>query len=92
MQKHRQIQLVEPDHIHFWVDMYPDNNIPQPVKSFKSTSTKAVIDQFPGEFRKTYWKGRSLWGRQKGMVSCGGAPLDIGFDYVRGQAGVSDES
>ena len=83
---------VEPDHIHFLVDMHPDNNISQLIKSFKSASTKAVITQFPGEFRKTYWKGRSLWGRQKGIVSCGGAPLEIVKAYVRGQAGVPEKS
>lgn len=82
---------VEPDHIHFLVSLHPDNNISQLVKSFKSASTKAVIDQFPNEFRATYWKGRSLWGRQKGIVSCGGAPLEIVKAYVRGQAGVDCE-
>jgi putative transposase len=72
--------------------MHPDNNISQLIKSFKSASTKAVIAQFPGEFRKTYWKGRSVWGRQKGIVSCGGAPLEIVKAYVCGQAGVPEKS
>jgi len=82
---------VEPDHIHFLVSLHPDNNISQLVKSFKSASTKAVIAQFPEEFRKTYWKGRSLWGRQKAIISCGGAPLAIVMEYVKNQAGVEGE-
>jgi putative transposase len=80
----------EPDHIHFLVSLHPDNNISQLVKSFKSVSTKAVIAKFPQDFQRTYRRGRSLWGRQKGIVSCGGAPLEIVKEYVRGQAGVPD--
>lgn len=81
---------VEPDHIHFLVSLHPDNNISQLVKSFKSVSTKVVIAKFPQEFQRTYSRGRSVWGRQKGIVSCGGAPLEIVKEYVRGQAGVPD--
>jgi putative transposase len=82
---------VEPDYIHFLVSLHPDNNISQLVKSFKSASTKAVIAQFPSEFRQTYWKGRSLWGRQKAIISCAGAPLATVMEYVKSQAGVEGE-
>lgn len=79
---------VEPDHIHLLVDLHPDNNISQLIKSFKSVSSKAVKEKFPNEYRKTYWRGSGVWGRQKGIVSCGGAPLEIVKEYVRGQSGV----
>ena len=78
----------EPDHIHFLVDLHPDNNISQLVKSWKSVSSKDVMAQFPAEYKKTYWKGRGIWGRQKAIVSCGGAPLDTIKQYVQNQAGV----
>ena len=78
----------EPDHIHFLIDLHPDNNISQLVKSLKSVSTKDIKAQFPTEYKATYWRGSGVWGRQKGIISCGGAPLDIVKQYVQNQAGV----
>ena len=78
----------EPDHIHFLIDLHPDNNISQLVKSLKSVSTKNIKTKFPAEYKQTYWRGSGVWGRQKGIVSCGGAPLDIVKQYVQNQAGV----
>ena len=90
--KMRKSELVEwgaePDHIHFLIDLHPDNNISQLVKSLKSVSTKDIKAQFPTEYKATYWRGSGVWGRQKGIISCGGAPLDIVKQYVQNQAGV----
>jgi putative transposase len=72
----------ELDHIHFLIDLHPDNNISMLIKSMKSVSSQIVQQEFPVEFRKTYGSGTSLWGRQKGISSCGGAPLEIVKNYI----------
>ncbi len=74
----------EPDHIHLLVDLHPDNNISQLVKSLKSATSQMVQKEFPAEFARSYW-GTSLWGRQKFIVSCGGAPLEIVQQYIANQ-------
>jgi putative transposase len=74
----------EPDHIHLLVDLHPDNNISQLVKSLKSATSKMIQKEFPTEFLHTY-QGTALWGRQKFIVSCGGAPLEIIQQYIANQ-------
>jgi putative transposase len=74
----------ELDHIHFLIDLHPDNNISVLIKSLKSATSQMVQKEFPIEFQKTYGKGTALWGRQKGIVSCGGAPLEIVKKYIQG--------
>jgi putative transposase len=71
----------EPDHIHLLIDLHPDNNISQLVKSLKSATSQMIQKEFPTEFAKFY-RGTSLWGRQKFIVSCGGAPLEIIQQYI----------
>lgn len=74
----------EPGHIHLLVDLHPDNNISSLVKSLKSATSQMVQKEFPTEFAKHYW-GTSLWGRQKFIVSVGGAPLEIVQQYIANQ-------
>jgi putative transposase len=74
----------ELDYIHFLVDLHPDNNISTLIKSLKSATSQMVQKEFPNDFRKTYGKGTALWGRQKGIISCGGAPLEIVKKYIQG--------
>ncbi len=76
----------EPDHIHFLLDLHPDNNISQLIKSFKSASSKMVQAEFAEHYAKFYRK-TALWGRQKAVISCGGAPLDVVKAYIQNQAG-----
>lgn len=51
---------------------------------------KDIKAQFPFEYKQTYWRGNGVWGRQKGIVSCGGAPLDLVKQSVQNQTGVGD--
>jgi len=74
----------EPDHIHLLVDLHPDNNISQLVKSLKSATSQMVQKNFPCKFARSYL-GTSLWGRQQFIVSCGGAPLEIVQQYIANQ-------
>jgi putative transposase len=86
-QKHKSNILesgVEPDHIHLLIDLHPDNNISGLVKSLKSATSQMIQKEFPSEFAQSYW-GTSLWGRQKFIVSCGGAPLEIVKQYIASQ-------
>jgi putative transposase len=76
----------ELEHIHFLLDLHPDNNISMLIKSMKSATSQMVQKEFPAEFRKTYGKGTALWGRQKGIISCGGAPLEIVKKYIAGHS------
>jgi putative transposase len=74
----------EPDRIHLLIDLHPDNNISQLVKSLKSATSQMIQKEFPTEFAKIY-RGTALWGRQKFIVSCGGAPLEIIQQYIANQ-------
>lgn len=75
----------EADHLHLLVDLHPDNNISQLVKSLKSETSKMIQVEFEDEFNAVYYK-KALWGRQKFIVSCGGAPLKIVQEYIKNQA------
>ena len=75
----------EPDHIHFLIDLHPDNNISQLIKSIKSVTSKAIRQEFPKRFTDFYRNKRALWGRQKFVVSVGGAPLEIVKQYIENQ-------
>lgn len=86
-QKHKSSILesgAEPDHIYLLVDLHPDNNISHLVKSLKSASSQMIQKEFPNEYAQFYG-GTSLWGRQKFIVSCGGAPLEIIQQYIANQ-------
>jgi putative transposase len=74
----------EPDQLHLLVDLHPDNNISGLVKSLKSATSQMIQLEFATEFQKTY-RGTALWGRQKFIVSCGGAPLEIIQQYIASQ-------
>lgn len=74
----------EADHIHLLIDLHPDNNISQLVKSLKSETSKMIQTEFESEFRAVYYK-TALWGRQKFIVSCGGAPLKSVQEYIKNQ-------
>jgi putative transposase len=76
----------EADHIHLLIDLHPDNNISQLIKSLKSETSKMVQDQFCDRYKQFYRHGTALWGRQKFIVSCGGAPLKIVQEYIKNQA------
>ena len=93
-QKHKS-ELVEhgaeTDLVHFLIDLHPDNNISQLIKSFKSVTSKRIHQKFPTEFRQAFYRGNALWGRQKAVISCGGAPLDTVKRYVQNQADVTDK-
>jgi putative transposase len=87
MQNHKSSILesgAEPDHIHLLVDLHPDNNISQLVKSLKSATSQMIQKEFPTEFA-LFYRGTSLWGRQKFIVSCGGTPLEIVKQYIASQ-------
>ena len=75
----------EPDHIHFLIDLHPDNNISQLIKSIKSVTSKTIRQEFPKRFTDFYRNKRALWGRQKFVVSVGGAPLEIVKQYIENQ-------
>ena len=55
------------------------------VKSLKSETSKMIQIEFESEFNAVYYK-TALWGRQKFIVSCGGAPLKIVQEYIKNQA------
>jgi putative transposase len=74
----------EGDHIHFLIDLHPDNNISMLIKSLKSATSQMIQKEFPEQFKHTYGKGTALWGRQKAVISFGGAPLDIVKRYIAG--------
>jgi putative transposase len=66
------------------IHLHPDNNISQLVKSLKSETSKMIQTEFESEFNAVYYK-TALWGRQKFIVSCGGAPLKIVQEYIKNQ-------
>jgi putative transposase len=79
----------EPDHLHLLIDLHPDNNISQLIMSFKSSTSRIVQSEF-AEHYSQFYQDTALWGRQKFVVSCGGAPLGIVKTYVQNQAGTTE--
>ncbi|WP_019500973.1 IS200/IS605 family transposase [Pseudanabaena sp. PCC 6802] len=77
----------EADHVHFLVDLHPNNNISDLVASLKSASSRVLRQEFKEEIDKVYWGKAKLWHDSKCIVSCGGAPLEIVKQYIQEQSG-----
>ena len=74
----------ESDHVHFLLDIHPDNNISSLLGSMKSACSRMLRKEFESELRPHFknWK-KGLWGDQLYIRSAGGAPLKILEKYIQ---------
>lgn len=70
----------EPDHVHLWLEVHPDNNYSQLCGSMKSATSRIIGKEFAGTVRPVVSKG--LWGKQLYLRSVDGAPLSKLQDYI----------
>jgi putative transposase len=74
----------EQDHVHLLVAIAPDTLISQLVASLKAASSRLMRKEFSEHVKKFYWKA-VFWHNSYCVISCGGAPLEIVKQYIRGQ-------
>ena len=73
----------EVDHVHLLVNYPPKVAISKLVNSLKGVSSR-ILKQYHPELQKYYWKG-ALWSPSYFAGSCGGAPLEVVKQYIKGQ-------
>ena len=74
----------EDDHVHLLVEYPPKVAVSSLVNSLKGASSRLIRKQRFPEVRKALW-GEHFWSPSYFASSCGGAPLDIIKEYIRGQ-------
>ena len=70
----------EKDHVHLLVEPLQHTTPSKLVNSLKGVSSTLLGREFP-ELEKYYWKG-GLWSPSYFIASCGGAPMEIGKEYI----------
>lgn len=76
--------LGKKDHIHLLVDMAPDVPISRLVNTLKTISSREIRKEFAEHLRPYYWKP-VFWKRGYGVVSAGGASLEVLKQYIEEQ-------
>ena len=71
------------DHAHLLVEPRPHTTPSKLVNSLKGVSSRLLHREFP-ELEKYYRKG-GLWSPSYFIASCGGAPMEIGKEYIENQ-------
>jgi len=74
----------EENHVHLLVTIAPDTLISQLVASLKAASSRLMRKEFAEHVRNFYWKPL-FWHNSYCVISCGGAPLEVIKQYIRGQ-------
>lgn len=74
----------EPDHVHLLVHYPPTFTLSRLVNSLKGVSSRHLRAEFTGRVNRAGTRGH-LWSPSYFAASCGGAPLEIIKEYIRGQ-------
>jgi putative transposase len=75
----------ESDHVHLLVSLPPNLDLSRFVNNLKTTTSRLIRKEFPGEVNRFYRKP-VLWSRSYCAISCGGAPLSVIKQYIEQQA------
>jgi putative transposase len=74
----------DPDHVHLLVHYPPTFTLSRLVNSLKGVSSRHLRAEFTGQVNRAGTRGH-LWSPSYFAASCGGAPLEIVKEYIRGQ-------
>jgi putative transposase len=74
----------EPDHVHLLIHHPPTIALSRLVNSFKGVSSRRLRQDDTGRVNRAGTRGH-LWSPSYFAGSCGGAPLDVINEYIRGQ-------
>ena len=74
----------EHDHVHMMVSVHPKIAVSNLVGKLKGKSAYFVRQEFSKELKKKLW-GDHFWSPSYCVVSCGGAPLEVVKEYIKGQ-------
>lgn len=74
----------EPDHVHLLVHYPPTFALSRLVNSLKGVSSRRLRQEYVGQINRARTAGH-VWAPSYFAASCGGAPLEIVKEYIRGQ-------
>lgn len=74
----------EPDHVHLLIHYPPTFAVSRLVNSLKGVSSRHLRGEYADRINRAGTRGH-LWSPSYFAASCGGAPLEIVKEYIRGQ-------
>ena len=73
------------DHIHYMIEVEPNTNLANFVKTLKSYTTYHIWKKYPNYLRKCFWKERTFWSDGYFIASIGEASSDTLKEYIENQ-------
>lgn len=73
------------DHIHYMIEVEPNTNLANFVKTLKSYTTYRIWKKYPNYLRKCFWKERTFWSDGYFIASIGEVSSDTLKEYIENQ-------
>lgn len=73
------------DHIHYMIEVEPNTNLANFVKTLKSYTTYHIWKKYPNYLRKCFWKERIFWSDGYFIASIGEVSSDTLKEYIENQ-------
>lgn len=73
------------DHIHYMIEVEPNTNLVNFVKTLKSYTTYHIWKKYPNYLRKCFWKERTFWSDGYFIASIGEVSSDTLKEYIENQ-------
>lgn len=73
------------DHIHYMIEVEPNTNLANFVKTLKSYTTYHIWKKYPNYLRKCFWKERTFWSDGYFIASIGEVSSDTLKEYIENQ-------
>ena len=73
------------DHIHYMIEVEPNTNLANFVKTLKSYTTYHTWKKYPNYLRKCFWKERTFWSDGYFIASIGEVSSDTLKEYIENQ-------
>ena len=73
------------DHIHYMIEVEPNTNLANFVKTLKSYTTYHIWKKYPNYLRKCFWKERTFWSCGYFIASIGEVSSDTLKEYIENQ-------
>ena len=73
------------DHIHYMIEVEPNTNLANFVKTLKSYTTYHIWKKYPNYLRKCFWKERTFWSDGYFIASIGEVSADTLKEYIENQ-------
>lgn len=73
------------DHIHYMIEVEPNTNLANFVKTLKSYTAYHIWKKYPNYLRKCFWKERTFWSDGYFIASIGEVSSDTLKEYIENQ-------